>query len=198
MNQAGRDEGCPLASAVMRSVELRMLGDWCLAAGSAIALATPSAQMQPPRSAAAVPGRRRPTSIGQPAYAVPVTSPWEATSSGSRRSRAQQGRARGDHPGGDSRLADQLAGDGARPCPAADELQRLRPRHSALPRPAHHHFADQPRPVALLGALAQPVADPVALRRRSGGDHRHLRQGNQLRLGDRRVRPARGAGDAGL
>ena len=54
-----------------------MLGGLVLAAGSAIALATPSAQVQPP----AVPPQQAQVAqtyvYPQPAYAVPVTSPWE-------------------------------------------------------------------------------------------------------------------------
>jgi lytic murein transglycosylase len=62
----------------MRSVELRMLGGLVLAAGSAIALATPSTQVQPPAVAPQQAQLAQTYVYPQPAYAVPVTSPWDA------------------------------------------------------------------------------------------------------------------------
>src|SRR5215213_11326412 len=66
----------------MRSVELRMLGGMVLAAASAMAFATPSAQVQgpaAPKPAAAAPVQVAQTYVyPQPGYAAPQLSPWEA------------------------------------------------------------------------------------------------------------------------
>jgi lytic murein transglycosylase len=62
----------------MRSVELRMLGGLVVAAGSAIAVAMPSAQVQPPATPPQQVQVAQTYVYPQPTYVAPVTSPWEA------------------------------------------------------------------------------------------------------------------------
>src|SRR5205085_3317629 len=75
MNLLASRQFFPLASGVMRSVKLRVFGGLALAAASAMALATPSAQLRQPESSqgadkAVQLAQAQPSVIGRSPYAA--------------------------------------------------------------------------------------------------------------------------------